>query len=126
MKTPPLLTAERLAAENLGFAQEEFHAADALADAALEAVADFCGRMKAWRTEEVQILAELNARAEAAESRRLDAHLARFQGAAVLTKGTPLWHDLGFLACPMPELTAIAAAIPRFWPSCRVSASRVF
>ncbi len=73
MMTPfhvPVLLPVALAAVTLGFAQDEFLARDAEADAALEAVADYCTHAKLWEKASVQVLADLNMRAYEAEDRR--------------------------------------------------------
>lgn len=66
----PVLSKAALAAVTLGHAQDEFVARDAEADAALEAVADYCTHAKLWEKASVQIIADLNMRAYEAEMRR--------------------------------------------------------
>ena len=74
MKEPARLDAVCLAGETLGFALDKFHETDALADAALEAVAEFSCRTRLWDDEDGrEIMAELTRRSEAAEGCRAHA-----------------------------------------------------
>lgn len=78
MKTPfrklGSLSAAIVRDRSLTFAQVEFHAAEAIADKALEALAEFSCHAKLWRKEDAAAMATLKARAHEAEQRRHQMH----------------------------------------------------
>ena len=82
---------------SLSFWQQEFHEADALADAALEAVADFACQARFSRKADVEAFAVLNRKAHEAEQRRQQARhklLLEFceaVKAATSEEGGPPW-----------------------------------
>ena len=82
---------------SLSFWQQEFHEADALADAAVEAVADFACQARFSCQADVEAFAVLNQRAFEAEQRRRQCRLKLLHEfceavkAAGVQKGGPPW-----------------------------------
>ncbi len=68
------LSAGMVRDRSLTFAQVAFHEKEAMADAALEALAEFSCHAKLWRKEDAAAMATLQTRANDAEHHRHQAH----------------------------------------------------
>ena len=64
-----------LKAVSYAHALDEFHAADAVADAAFEELADYGSRIELWGELEQRVLADLQAWVDATEKARSQAHV---------------------------------------------------